>query len=159
VAKRYAVAADFVPHDAKVRELGTGRTRIETMVSLGRNPLLVPDHKVMDGINALRVSMPKVWIDADRCAVGIEALRQYREDYDEKKKVFLGRPRHDWSSHAADAARYMAMAWRQLVPKPPPKPPKNELVFEADEFGRVKGNMSIREIVEMKEKRRKNGSY
>lgn len=159
LASRYAVKADFVPHDAKVRELGTGRTRIETLASLGRNTLLVADHKVMDGINALRVSMPKIWFDRDRCAWGIEMLRRYREKIDEKTQAFTGKPEHGKESHAADAARYMAMAWRQLVPKPKPQLPKNELIFEADEFGRLRGNLSVREIVALKEKRRKNASY
>src|SRR5262249_37977794 len=51
---------DFVPQDARVRDLSTGRTRVETLIQLGRKPRLVPDHKLMDGINAVRVSFPKL---------------------------------------------------------------------------------------------------
>lgn len=118
---RYGI--DFVPHDAKARELGTGRTRVETLASLGRRPQLVPDHGLMDGINALRVLFPRIWWDHDKTASGLEALRQYRADYDEKLRAFRDRPRHDWTSHYADAARYMAMSYRELVGAPAkPKP-------------------------------------
>lgn len=116
-SKPYVYGDDFVPHDAKVRELGTGRTRVETLGSMGRRPRLVPDHKIMDGINAARVTLPRVWFDRTKCSDGIEALRQYRAEYDEKTKAFKDTPRHDWTSHAADAFRYLCMAWRELTPK------------------------------------------
>lgn len=150
---------DCVPHDARAAEIGTGRTRVETLLSMGRRPRVVPDHKVDDGINALRVLFPKIWIDAVNCAEGIEALRQYRADFDEKTKTFKNVPRHDWTSHAADAARYMAMAYREwMAPKPPPAH-KNELIFEADQFGVVRGNLSVREIVEAKKRRKEDYGY
>jgi phage terminase large subunit len=118
----YKYGNDYVPHDAKVRDLSTGRTRVETLISLGRKPVVVPDHKLMDGINALRVSFPRIRIDADKCKFGLEALRQYRTEYDEKAKVFKNTPKHDWTSHFADSARYMAVAWREMVmPKEKPK--------------------------------------
>lgn len=123
-AKPYKVEADYVPHDARVRELGTGRTRVETMQTLGLKPRLVPAHKVMDGINALRVMFPRTYWDREACKDGLEALRQYRADYDEKARVFRDSPKHDWTSHASDAARYMAMAWREMKPevRTPEKP-------------------------------------
>lgn len=116
-SKPYTYAHDHVPHDAKVRELGTGRTRIETMLNLGLKPKLVPQHKVMDGINALRVLFPRIWWDREKCAKGLECLRQYRADYDDKARVFREAPKHDWTSHTADAARYLAMAYRELKPE------------------------------------------
>ena len=123
-ARGYVYGDHWVPHDAKVRELGTGRTRVETMKALGLKPRLVPDHKVMDGINALRLTLPNCWFDAEKCAEGIEALRQYRADFDDKLRTFKNNPRHDWTSHAADAARYMAMAYREMkAPEPKKKPP------------------------------------
>lgn len=126
-AKAYNYGNDYVPHDAKVRELGTGRTRIETLKELGRNPVLVPMHKIMDGINAARVSMPMIWFDRTACAEGIEALRQYRADFDEKTRAFKDNPRHDWTSHSADAFRYMAMAWREMAPAAQRKEPIRRL--------------------------------
>jgi len=150
---------DIVPHDARVAELGTGRTRVETLVSLGRHPIVCPMHKVDDGINAVRMTLPHCRFDIVKTAAGVEALRQYEREWDDKAKMFKDVPRHNWASHPADAFRYLAMSWRKVVAKEPPPPPKNELIFEADELGRVKGNLSIREIVALKEKRRKNGSY
>jgi hypothetical protein len=120
---------DYVPHDAKVKELGTGRTRIETLARLGRNPVLVPDHKIDDGINAARTTLPICWFDEVGCAAGLEALRQYRADWDDEKKVFRDIPLHDWSSHFADAFRYLAMAWRELKAAPPP-PPRGRTIYE-----------------------------
>lgn len=123
----YRYGLDFVPHDAKARELGTGRTRVETLIGLGRKPQLVTAHTVEDGINALRVMFPRIRFDAEATRDGIEALRQYRVDFDEKTKAFKNHPRHDWTSHSADAARYMAVAYRDMVapikPKPKPQPP------------------------------------
>ena len=116
-SRGYRYGDDWVPHDARVRELGTGRTRVETLASLRRKPRLVPDHRVMDGINAARLTLDRVWFDADRCARGIEALKQYRADFDEKARTFRDAPRHDWTSHSADAFRYLCMAWRELVPE------------------------------------------
>jgi phage terminase large subunit len=129
--KGYAYGDDWVPHDAKVKELGTGRTRVETLVSLRRRPRVVPDHKLMDGINAVRQTLPRVWFDKLHCADGLEALRQYRTDYDEKTRSFKDMPRHDWSSHTADAMRYLAMAYREITP--PAELPKEEIERRARE--------------------------
>ena len=118
-SKPYRYEHDFVPHDARVRELGTGRTRVETMLDLKLKPKLVPSHKVMDGINAARVLMPRIWFDRDKCKDGLECLRQYRADYDEKARAFKDNPKHDWTSHSADAFRYLAMAYREIVPEAP----------------------------------------
>jgi phage terminase large subunit len=114
---------DWVPHDARVRELGTGRTRVETMGSLGLKPRLVPGHKVDDGINAVRTLIPHMWFAMPACRDAVEGLKQYRTDYDEKLRIFKDTPRHDWTSHRADALRYLAMAYREIVPAPVKPPP------------------------------------
>lgn len=114
-ARGWRGGTDYVPHDARVRDLGTGRTRLETLVGLGRRPSIVAIHPVDDGINAVRSLLPRMRFDAEKCAGGVEALRQYRTDFDEKKKVFTSRPRHDWTSHTADALRYAAMGYRELT--------------------------------------------
>jgi hypothetical protein len=122
----YLYAGHIVPHDAKAKELGTGKSRIELMQSLGlRNVTLAPSHFVEDGIEAVRVLLPKCWFDAQKCARGIDALGLYRAEYDDKRATLKPRPVHDWTSHAADAFRYLAMAldhavmregfWRPLV--------------------------------------------
>lgn len=118
-SKPWPAGDDWVPHDAKVRELGTGRTRIETLIAMGRKPRLVPDHKVEDGIEAARRVLPRCWFNMPATRDGVEGLKQYRADYDEKLRVFKDKPRHDWTSHRADSFRYMAMAYREIVPAPP----------------------------------------
>ena len=127
-AKGYTYGDDWVPHDAKVRELGTGRTRIETLQSLGRKPRLVPSHTLMDGINAARETVPFCWFDEGRTEYGLDALRQYRSEFKENAAVFQDRPFHDWTSHAADAFRYLAMAWREMTPSTMPIDPVRELL-------------------------------
>jgi hypothetical protein len=113
---------DWVPHDARVREFGSGRTRIEAMLKLGRKPRLVPAHSVMDGINAARQTIPCTYFDATRCAKGLEALREYKAEFDDDLRTFKKVPKHDWSSHAADAFRYLAMAWREPMQAEDEKP-------------------------------------
>ncbi len=118
----YTYGEDFVPQDARARELGTGRTRVETLLALKRKPRVVQAHTIEDGINAARVLFPRIWFDKAKCWDGIEFLRQYRADYDEDARVFRNRPLHDETSHTADAFRYLAMAFRELRPAPAPAP-------------------------------------
>lgn len=111
--KPYIYASHLLPHDARVRELGTGKSRLETLESLGlRNPIVVPAQSVEDGINAVRLMLPKCWFDVAKCKQGVESLKQYRADFDEKRNVFSGRPLHDWTSHAADSFRYLALGMK-----------------------------------------------
>lgn len=108
--KPYLYREHYLPHDAEAKELGSGLSRVETMRSLGIRPhRVVPNIAVDDGINAVRRLLPRMWFDAKKCERGIEALRQYRRDWDDKTQAFRQRPRHDWSSHAADACRYLAL--------------------------------------------------
>lgn len=150
----YKYGDDWVPHDAKVAEIGTKRTRVETLQRLGRKPRLVPDHKVMDGINAVRETLPRCWFDSEKTDVGLDCLRQYRSEYDEKKLVFSDNPRHDWTSHAADAFRYLAMAWKEMKAEVPKPPPKDRHVLEAQSDGTIKSNMSVMEIIQLKKRKR-----
>lgn len=113
----YTGGIDYVPHDARVRELGTGLSRLETLVAMGRCPEIVPMNTVEDGINAVRQLLPRMWFDKTRCAFGLDCLRNYRTEYDDKNKVFRNRPKHDWTSHAADSLRYGALAYRELAMK------------------------------------------
>ena len=114
---------DWMPHDAKFREAGApgARTRIETLVTLGRKPELTPEQLVMDGINAGRKTIPLSRFDAKRCAQGLEALRSYRVEWDEKARAFKKTPEHNWASHGADAWRYLSLSWRAPIREPEPK--------------------------------------
>lgn len=95
------VGTDWVPHDAKQREPGApnGRTRIQTLFALGRNPKLVPDHKPMDRINAGRrlLSNANTYFDKERCSVGLNMLRSYRQEWDGKNRVFRKTAKHDFA--------------------------------------------------------------
>lgn len=116
VGKPYIYAGHIVPHDAQAKELGTGKSRLEVLEGLGLRSLNVaPIHRVEDGINAVRVTLPKCWFDATKCARGIDALKLYRAEYDEKLQALKPRPVHDWASHAADAFRYLAITLDRRV--------------------------------------------
>lgn len=106
--KDYNYGGHIVPHDAEPKELGSGRSIKETLESLGIRPLTVlPQSRVEDGINGARLKLPMCWFDARKCERGIEALRLYRYEYDEKLATLKAKPVHDWTSHAADAFRYL----------------------------------------------------
>lgn len=115
-ARPYVYGEHILPHDAEVKELGTGRSRLETLSDLGiRNVRVIPAQSVADGINAVRTLLPGCWFDAVKCERGINALRNYRREFDDKLKAFKDRPLHDWSSHGADAFRYLALGNLQPV--------------------------------------------
>jgi phage terminase large subunit len=126
-AKPYEPGIDFVPHDAKVKEWGTGRTRVETMESLHLRPQLVPMASFLDGINAARLTLKKA-VFHPRCEdKGLAALEQYRREWDDEKKTFKATDVHDWTAHLSAAFRYLSLSWRNVVevieePKRVPKP-------------------------------------
>jgi len=78
-------------------------------------------HLIEDGIEAVRRNLPKMWIDEKNCAPLIKALENYRQEYDEKKRVYASKPRHDWSSHFADAMRYLCGSLSSLAPSTTPE--------------------------------------
>jgi phage terminase large subunit len=115
----YVYEMHLLPHDAAVRELGSGKSRIETLHSLGVRPTrVVRQHSVADGINAVRLVLPRAWFDAERCAKGIHALRHYRREWNEAAQTWRSAPVHDHASHGADAARYLALGVREAEVKP-----------------------------------------
>jgi len=109
----YVYGTHILPHDARVQELGSGKTRVETLTGLGFRPRVLDSHKLEDGIAAARLLLPRCWFDAEKCARGLEALRHYRTEWDARRQTFRDRPLHDWASHAADAFRYLAMGMRE----------------------------------------------
>ncbi|MEL6361714.1 MAG: terminase family protein [Pseudomonadota bacterium] len=108
--KGYTYGGNTLPHDVQVRELGTGKSRLEVLGELGLKDIkIAPKISVDDGIQAARSFIASCWFDEKRCERGIEALRQYRREFDEKGRMFRTRPLHDWTSHGADAWRYLAV--------------------------------------------------
>jgi hypothetical protein len=114
--KPYLYGKHYGPHDIRVRELGSGKSRWEIARGLGITFNVVKQIPVTDGMNAVRMTLPRCYFDAKKCAVGIDALRQYREKFDEKRGIALG-PLHDWTSHAADAFRYLAIGHTDPQPR------------------------------------------
>lgn len=111
-ARPYLYGEHHLPHDVEVRELGTGKSRKEVLEGLGiRNIIVGKALPVADGIQALRMLLPTSWFDAEKCKEGIEALRMYRREWDDKRQEFRPHPLHDWTSHYADAGRQFAVGY------------------------------------------------
>jgi len=98
----------FLPHDVRHRELSSGQSRLTALAALGIEAVIVPESNVLDGINSVRKMLGRTWIDIDRCGRGIEALRQYQREWDDRLKDWKANPFHNWSSHGCDALRYFA---------------------------------------------------
>ena len=127
-AKPYKYARHWLPHDARAKTLASGgRSIVEQLAAeLGGISKLsiVPSLSVQDGIQAVRAMLPRVWFDRDGCGDAVELLKQYQREWDEDKKAFRDKPRHDFTSHCADAFRMLALSWRENKPKEPETLPK-----------------------------------
>lgn len=116
--KPYVYGAHFFPHDIAVRDLITGKSRLEIVKSLGiRNAVVAAKLPVADGIQAVRNLLDRCWFDKDNCNQGklgdfrgLESLKNYQKKWDSKNKIYLSTPKHDWASHGADAFRTLAVA-------------------------------------------------
>lgn len=147
---------DYVPHDIMVTEWGSDRTRYELLESMGRRPYRVPRVSLADGIQAGRETINvAVFDDNERVQVGLDGLKNFRREWDDDRKVFRDLPFKDWAEHIASAFRYLGLSWQTVRP-PAEKPEKpKELTYEVQPDGRVVGNMSVREAVEARMKRRR----
>jgi phage terminase large subunit len=105
----YTKAEHILPHDVRVRELGTGKSRLEMLEESGLEVKIAPRMGLDDGIQAVRRLLPRCWFNVPKVQIGLNCLRNYHRDYDEKRKIFYERPLHDWSSHGSDAFRYLAL--------------------------------------------------
>ena len=120
-SKGYTYGKHWAPHDIQVRELSSGRSRLEVAAALGIGFDVCPRlqkteaGEVEEGIHAARMLFPRLWFDAEKCKAGIEALMHYRRDYNQKLNEFKATPVHDWASHGADAFRGLAV--RHQVPR------------------------------------------
>ncbi len=118
--KGYVYGKHWAPHDIQVREMSSGRSRLEVAQSQGIRFEITPrlhtnvGSEVEEGIHAARMLFPLCWFDAEKCKAGLEALQHYRRDYNERLNEFKATPVHDWASHAADAFRGLAV--RHQVP-------------------------------------------
>lgn len=126
--KGYRYAQHWLPHDARAKTLASGgRSIIEQLIPKlgGAGKLsIVPSLSVQDGIQASRLMMPRVWFDRENTYEAFELLKQYQREWDDDKKSFRDRPRHDFTSHCADAFRMLALSWREIKPIEEKKPAK-----------------------------------
>ncbi len=106
-------AEQLLPHDVEVRELGTGKSRLEVLREARLDVRVLPRLSVEDGIQAVRRMIPKCWFNMPQVKQGLDCLRNYRREYDEKRNVFYDKPMHDWASHGSDAFRYLALGMEQ----------------------------------------------
>jgi len=111
----YKYGTHWLPHDARAKTLSSGGKSVIEQIAT-KIPIetlkIVPNLSLQDGIQASRMALQRAWFDT-KCQEGIECLRQYQREYDEDKKVFRDKPRHDWTSHGADAWRYLSIAYRE----------------------------------------------
>ena len=119
---KYEGFTHILPHDVQVRELGTGKSRKEVLEEAGLSITVAPRLSVADGIQAVRRLLPRCWFHP-RTKQGLDALRNYRREHDEKRQIFYEKPLHDWSSHMSDAFRYLAIgldegdsSWQTTLP-------------------------------------------
>jgi hypothetical protein len=112
--KGWTLGEHLLPHDVEVRELGTGKSRFDTLTTLGIFPRICPKLGVDDGINAVRMTFSRMWFDNNEAVLrGVDALKQYRREYDEKRQIFYERPLRNFATHASDAMRYLAVGLRE----------------------------------------------
>jgi len=113
--KKYIYGDHFAPHDIEVRELATGKSRKEMAKKLGINFKVAPKLLIDDGINAVRSVLNRCWFDKDKCSRGVQALKNYKHEWDDKNMVYRKSPLHDWSSHGADAFRTFAVGFKKKL--------------------------------------------
>jgi hypothetical protein len=108
----YTFGTHYFPHDVNTSEISNGKSRFDTLVSLGITPTAVPRvQNINDGINAVRRMLATSLIDPLRCDRGLKCLRNYRKEWDEDRASFRDRPLHNWASHGADSFRNFAQGF------------------------------------------------
>jgi len=108
----YTYGRHYFPHDVLVRELGSGSSRYEMLQAMKVRPTVVAKLTVMDGIEAVRGTIPRCYFDRGNAAPLLKALRHYHRTMNDRTGEWNSRPNHDWSSHFADAFRYLAVGLR-----------------------------------------------
>lgn len=127
----YVYRYTYLPHDARAKELGSGKSIEELARAAGLRVKIVKALAVGDRLNAARTIFPLSWFDRQACADGLQALRHYRWPEPSQSGVVPKEPLHDSSSHAADAFGYAALTSEPRALRgetkpagPPPRPPR-----------------------------------
>ena len=109
-SKPYTYGRHIAPHDIRVKEFGSGMTRITKARNLGLNFTIANNISIVDGIESVRSAFSKIWIDQTNCKGFLKAIENYRQEYDHKRRVYKTTALHDWSSHFADCLRYLCIS-------------------------------------------------
>jgi hypothetical protein len=109
-SKPYMYGKHIAPHDIQVKEFGTGITRLEKARQLGIQFTISANVGIVDGIEAVRTTLGKIWVDEHNCKPLIKAIENYRQEYDHKRKVYKSHPLHDANSNFADSLRYLCVS-------------------------------------------------
>jgi PBSX family phage terminase large subunit len=124
--KGYKIKKMFLPHDAQNKNWSTGRSSREVAEDYGRlqgfDVEIIAAMPVWDSINAVRLLFPKFYFNEPACREGLEAVQNYKKQFDNTLGIYKAEPVHDWASHAADALRYTALAYNLQNVKPYDKP-------------------------------------
>lgn len=113
--KPYIYGGHFAPPDIKVREMATGKTRLDAAKGLGIEFEIVPRVSIDDGIDKARALWHRLWVDKTKCELFIDLISSYHREYDEDRNVLRANPVHDYTSHAADQLRYAALVVDQMT--------------------------------------------
>lgn len=117
-SRPYAYGDAFLPHDAKNKSFQTGKSTRELLIAGGLTTRLVPNLSIQDGIQATRKTLPTMQFNnTPDVMVGVNALRVYQREWDDKKRMFKEAPLHNWSSNPADAMRMLALAMNPTAAK------------------------------------------
>ena len=113
----YGITEHILPHDAEARELQTGNSRLEFLEARGLRCRVLPRAPVEDRISAARVKFNRFWFDADGCGQhGLDGLRMYCAEYDDKNQTLRNRPLHNWASDIADSFGYGVIGGEETRP-------------------------------------------
>ena len=116
-SRPYKVGQVWLPHDARAKSLQTGKSIMEQFLASGITPRIVTEMSLQDGIEAARMILPKCYFDEGPTYDGVDHLRAYMREWDERTQTYRNRPKHDQHSHAADSFRYLALAARPVMVK------------------------------------------
>jgi phage terminase large subunit len=152
-AERSQLGNLYLPHDARAKTFVAAGKTVEEMFAIGclddeakdcveeyvigvgwEKVRIVPNISIQDGIQSVRTMLPLCYFH-QRCEPGLEALGQYRREWNEKHKVFHEKPLHDWTSHYADGFRMMGVQWKEeYTDKKKAAPPRFETQLTIDEL-------------------------
>ena len=106
---------------------------------MGKNCKIVPMNTIESGINATRLIFKNLWIE-EWLDEFINNISLYQYELDEKLWIYKKQPKHDFTSHDADALRYLSTVYEHIIKTPTREEPVEEmhemdlLIFEDDYY-------------------------